>query len=57
MSSIDSYLTTLSQSLQAVSRDDLQKVCDALMIAWREERAIFIVGNGGSARHRSLAGS
>lgn len=49
MDFIDTYLTTLAQSLQAVSREDLQKVCDALMMAWREERAIFIVGNGGSA--------
>jgi D-sedoheptulose 7-phosphate isomerase len=49
MEFIDTYLTTLAQSLQAVSRHDLQKVCDALMTAWREERCIFIVGNGGSA--------
>src|SRR5574341_383531 len=49
MDFIDSYLTTLSQSLQAVSREGLQKVCDALMTAWREERSIFIIGNGGSA--------
>jgi D-sedoheptulose 7-phosphate isomerase len=49
MDFIDTYLTTLAQSLQAVSRADLNKVCDALMTAWREERCIFIIGNGGSA--------
>jgi len=49
MDFIDSYLATLSQSVGALSRDDLRKACDALMVAWREERAIFIIGNGGSA--------
>lgn len=49
MDFIDAYLTTLSQSVLALSRDDLRKVCDALIAAWREERAIFIIGNGGSA--------
>ena len=49
MDSIDTYLTTLAQSLQALSRDDLRKVCDALLVAWREARTIFIIGDGGSA--------
>ncbi len=49
MDFIDTYLTTLAQSVSALSRDDLRKVCDALMVAWREEHTIFIIGNGGSA--------
>lgn len=46
---IDTYLTTLSQSVASVSREDLRKVCDAFMTAWREERTIFLLGDGGSA--------
>lgn len=49
MDFIDSYLTTLSQSVAALSRESLRKVCDALMVAWREERTIFLLGDGGSA--------
>jgi D-sedoheptulose 7-phosphate isomerase len=49
MDFIDTYLTTLSQSVAALSREDLRKVCDALMVAWREERTIFLIGDGGSA--------
>ncbi|MEK6573752.1 MAG: SIS domain-containing protein [Chloroflexota bacterium] len=49
MDFINTYLTTLAQSVSALSRDDLRKVCDALMVAWREERTIFLIGNGGSA--------
>ncbi len=49
MDFVDTYLTTLSQSVLAVSRDDLRKVISALMTAWREERNIFLIGNGGSA--------
>ena len=49
MDFIDTYLTALTQSIQNFSRDDLRKVCDALMVAWREERTVFIIGNGGSA--------
>jgi D-sedoheptulose 7-phosphate isomerase len=49
MDTIDSYLTTLSQSVAALSREDLRRVCDALMTAWREERTIFLLGDGGSA--------
>ena len=53
MDFIDTYLTSLSQSIQNFSRDDLRRVCDALMVAWREERTVFIIGNGGSGANAS----
>lgn len=49
MDYIDTYLTTLSKSVAALSRADLRRVCDALLAAWREERTIFLIGDGGSA--------
>jgi D-sedoheptulose 7-phosphate isomerase len=49
MDFVDIYLTELEKSVRELSRDNMRKVCDALMLAWREERTIFILGNGGSA--------
>ncbi len=49
MDFIDDYLTELSKSVSALSRPDLRRACDALMQAWRDDRNIFIIGNGGSA--------
>lgn len=49
MDSIDNYITTLAQSVAALSREDLRRVVDALMTAWQEERTIFLLGDGGSA--------
>jgi len=49
MDFIDTYLNELEKSVRELSREDLLKVCDALMQAWREDRNIFIIGNGGSA--------
>ena len=49
MGFVDTYLSELEKSVRELSRDDMRKVCDALMLAWREERTIFILGNGGSA--------
>ncbi|MBI5054922.1 MAG: SIS domain-containing protein, partial [Chloroflexi bacterium] len=49
MDFIDNYLTELSKSVAALSRDDLMKVAEAMMQAWRDDKIIFIIGNGGSA--------
>ncbi len=49
MDFVDTYLSELEKSVRELSRDDMRKVCGALMQAWREERTIFIIGNGGSA--------
>ena len=49
MDFIDTYLKELEKSVARLSRDDLMKVCEALMQAWRDDKIIFIIGNGGSA--------
>lgn len=49
MDFIDTYLTELEHSVRALSRDDLQKAVEALMQAWRDDRNIWIIGDGGSA--------
>ena len=49
MSVVNRYLSELETVIHNLSRDDLDVVVDALMVAWREDRQIFIIGNGGSA--------
>lgn len=49
MKFVDRYLTELEGVIHNISRDDLLAVVDALMEAWREDRQIFFIGNGGSA--------
>jgi D-sedoheptulose 7-phosphate isomerase len=46
---IDNYLTELTSAIQALPRQDLQKVIDLLRDARQEGRTIYIFGNGGSA--------
>lgn len=46
---VAAYLTQLEGVIRALSRDDVRAVVDALEQAWREERTIFLIGNGGSA--------
>ncbi|HJL70409.1 MAG: SIS domain-containing protein [Anaerolineales bacterium] len=49
MSYVDEYLTGLETAIRDLSRADVQAVVDALLAAWREDRQVFIIGNGGSA--------
>lgn len=49
MDFIDRYLTELEATIRNLSRDDVRAVVDALLSAWREDRQIFLIGNGGSA--------
>ena len=49
MSFVDRYLVELEQAIHNLSRDDLEAVVEALMVAWHQEQQIFIIGNGGSA--------
>ncbi|MBI3764400.1 MAG: SIS domain-containing protein [Chloroflexi bacterium] len=46
---IDTYLTQLEEVIHNTSRADITAVVDALEMAWREGRQIFLIGNGGSA--------
>ena len=49
MSYVDKYLTGLEMVIRDLSRADVQAVVDALLAAWREDRQVFIIGDGGSA--------
>ncbi len=46
---IDQYLSDLRQIAGAISREDIDRVIEALFAAWREGRTVFLMGNGGSA--------
>jgi D-sedoheptulose 7-phosphate isomerase len=49
MDFVDNYLKELEKSVAKLSRADLWKVVEALQQAWRDDKLIFIIGNGGSA--------
>lgn len=46
---VDRYLAELEQVLRRLSRHEIAAVVDRLLAAWKEERTIFLIGNGGSA--------
>jgi D-sedoheptulose 7-phosphate isomerase len=46
---IQDYLARLSETILAISKDDVWTVVNALYQAWQEGRRIYICGNGGSA--------
>jgi D-sedoheptulose 7-phosphate isomerase len=46
---VSTYLDQLEQVIHNLSRPAVTAVVDALEAAWREERQIFLIGNGGSA--------
>jgi len=43
------YLSELKETLDALSLDQVQSICDVLFRTYEENRIIFIFGNGGSA--------
>lgn len=46
---IDAFFKQHKQAIDAVSREDIQKIIDALFKAWKANQRVFIMGNGGSA--------
>ena len=49
MDFIDSYLDELEVVVHHISRDAVRAVVEALLENWREQRTVFLIGNGGSA--------
>ena len=49
MSYVDEYLSGLETAIRNLSRHDVQTVGDVLLSAWRDDRQVFVIGNGGSA--------
>ena len=46
---IDQYFSDLRQIADNISREDIDRVIEALFAAWRDGRTVFLMGNGGSA--------
>jgi len=46
---INDYLNAVTGLLADVSRDEILKVADLLMDAYKNDKQVFIMGNGGSA--------
>jgi D-sedoheptulose 7-phosphate isomerase len=49
MKRINAYLDTVSDLLAVVSREDIQKIVDLVRDAYKNDKQVFIMGNGGSA--------
>src|SRR5256885_11203302 len=49
MDFIDKYLNELEAVVHDISRDAVRSVVDVLVECWRDQRTIFLIGNGGSA--------
>lgn len=49
MDIIETYLTELEHVIHTLSRVEVRAAAEALMQAWRVQKQVFIIGNGGSA--------
>jgi D-sedoheptulose 7-phosphate isomerase len=49
MDMIERYIVEMEYALRSLSRDDVRRVVGALFDAWRWEKTVWIIGNGGSA--------
>jgi D-sedoheptulose 7-phosphate isomerase len=43
------YLSRLKRALDLIPAEPLEALANALMVAWRDKKQVFIFGNGGSA--------
>jgi D-sedoheptulose 7-phosphate isomerase len=46
---VDRYLQDVSSVAKNISREDIDRVIELLYEAWKEDRQVFLAGNGGSA--------
>ena len=46
---IDTYFAEMKSIIDSISREDLEKIIEMLLEAWRKGNRVFIGGNGGSA--------
>ena len=47
--SIQAFLSETKRLCDAVSKSEIERAIEALFQAWKEDKTIFIIGNGGSA--------
>ncbi len=50
---IQNYITAQHAALDSVSQPGVEKLITTLQSIWREDRQVFIIGNGGSASNAS----
>ena len=50
---VERYLGEMEHALRTLSRDDVRRVVGALFDAWRWDKCVWIIGNGGSAANAS----
>ncbi len=43
------YMEEMKKAMDSISLDDVQKIADVLLDAYKNDRRVFILGNGGSA--------
>ena len=46
---IETYFAEMKSIIDSISREDLEKIIEMLLEAWRKGNRVFICGNGGSA--------
>jgi D-sedoheptulose 7-phosphate isomerase len=46
---IDNYFSEMETIIRTISRPQIDKLIEALFDAWKNDRTVFIMGNGGSA--------
>jgi D-sedoheptulose 7-phosphate isomerase len=46
---VSNYLDEVQVIIRKISRDDINRTIDILYEAWRNDKAVFVAGNGGSA--------
>ena len=46
---IDNYFNQMQQVINNINKNDIDKVIELLFESWKEDRTVFIMGNGGSA--------
>lgn len=49
MDMVERYLGEMERALCSLSRDDVRRVVTALFDAWRWDKCVWLIGNGGSA--------
>jgi D-sedoheptulose 7-phosphate isomerase len=46
---VQNYLDQLEKTIAQISREDVWSIIQELMVAWRKQKQIFLLGNGGSS--------
>ena len=46
---VEDYLKGVAEIVNKISRSDIDKTIQVLVEAWKNDRAVYIIGNGGSA--------